>query len=226
MNNFITRRAFIAGLLLSVVVAFLAQYSVNVTHSSYMAIDHMPAGGVFLFFILVFIVNTLLKTVNKRLAFCPEELLLIYIMILVASSVTEMGLGSQLLPIISGPLYYKSPENNWDTVLIPYIKKFLMVNDMEAARYFFEGLPKGMQIPWGAWLRPLAVWLPFVLVLYFVMLCVASILRKQWMDKERLVYPLTVLPMEMVAEKDSGGENKSKVSGTRLCGWGFPWRFS
>ncbi len=210
MDNFITRRAFVAGLILSVAIAFLAQYSVNVTHSSYMAIDHMPAGGIFLFFILVFIVNSLLKKINRRLAFGPGELLLVYIMILVASSVTEMGLGSQLLPIISGPHYYSSPENNWDTLLIPHIKKFLIVNDAAASRYFFEGLPKGMRIPWGAWLRPLAVWIPFILVLYFVMFCVASILRKQWMDKERLVYPLTVLPREMVKEKADDGK-KSRV---------------
>ncbi|MDD3726552.1 MAG: hypothetical protein PHI44_05090 [Candidatus Ratteibacteria bacterium] len=206
MEKFFTKRAFITGLIMSIVIAFVAQYSVNITHSSYMAIDHMPAGGIFLFFLLVFVVNTLLKFIKPSLSFAPGELLLIYIMLLVASSVTEMGLGSQLLPIISGPMYYASPENQWDTIIFPHLKKFLIVNDKDAARYFFEGLPSGMRIPWGAWLKPISVWLSFLLTLYFVMFCVASILRKQWVEKERLVYPLTILPKEMVREADEKGK--------------------
>ncbi|MCX8082285.1 MAG: hypothetical protein N3D17_02650 [bacterium] len=63
-----------------------------------------------------------------------------------------------------------------------------------------------MKIPWSAWLRPLAVWLPFILVLYFVMFCVASILRKQWVEKERLIYPLTILPSEMVKDVKKEGK--------------------
>ncbi len=226
MDRFLTRRAFLSGLFFSILVAFVAQYSVNVTHSSYMAIDHMPAGAIFIFFLLVFLVNTFLKKINKNLAFAPGELLLVYIMMLVASSVTEMGLGSQILPLISGPLYYASPENQWNSLLIPHLKKFLIVTDSDAAMYFFEGLPKGMKVPWGAWLKPLAVWLSFILGLYFVMLCVASILRKQWMDKERLVYPLTILPMEMVAEnKDSVKKNIPPFFKNPLMWLGFSLAF-
>ncbi|MCM8777809.1 MAG: hypothetical protein NC905_06070 [Candidatus Omnitrophica bacterium] len=206
MEKFLTRRAFITGLLLSIAIAFVAQYSVNITHSSYMAIDHMPAGGIFLFFVFVFIINTLFKIIRPSLAFSPGELLLVYIMVLVASSVTEMGLGSQLLPIISGPMYYASPENQWEKTIFPHLKKFLIVNNPDAARYFFEGLPSGMKIPWIAWIKPLSVWLPFIFTLYFVMFCVASILRKQWVEKERLIYPLTILPKEMVRETDKKGK--------------------
>lgn len=206
MDRFITKRAFITGILLSIAISFVAQYSVNITHSSYMAIDHMPAGGIFLFFVLVFIVNTLLKLIKPSLSYTSGELLLVYIMLLVASSVTEMGLGSQLLPIISGFKYYASPENQWDTIILPHLRKSLIVNDPDAARYFFEGLPSGAKIPWAAWIKPLSLWIPFILTLYFVMFCVASILRKQWVEKERLVYPLTILPQEMVKETEEKGK--------------------
>jgi len=171
-----------------------------------MAIDHMPTGGIFLFFLLVFIVNTILKSIRPKFAFSSGELLLVYIMVFVASSVTEMGFGSQILPIISGPMYYASPENQWESVILPHLKKFLIVSDKEAARYFFEGLPSGMKIPWASWIRPLSVWLPFIFTLYFVMFCVASILRKQWVEKERIIYPLTILPTEMVKGADASGK--------------------
>ncbi|MCM8804499.1 MAG: hypothetical protein NC833_04540 [Candidatus Omnitrophica bacterium] len=200
MNKFFTKRSFIFGILLSILIAYIDHYSTDVVHASYMAIDHMPCGAIFVFFILVFLVNTILKRINKKIAFLPGELLVIYSMMLVSSSVTEMGFGSQILPIISAPTYYSTPENQWDQLIIPYIKKFLIVTDEKAVKYFYEGLPKGMSIPWKVWILPLLFWLPFIFTLYFVMICIASILRKQWVERERLVYPLTVLPREMVEE--------------------------
>jgi len=53
-------------------------------------------------------------------------------------------------------------------------------------------------IPWRAWLRPTAVWLAFVGLCYFMMVCVSVILRKQWEERERLNFPLTQLPVEMI----------------------------
>jgi len=202
MDKFFTSRSFFFGLLLSILVAYFDHYSVDVAGASYMAIDHMPAGAIFLFFFLVFFINTFLKKVKPSIAFSPGELLLVYVMMLVASSVTEMGFGSQILPIISAPSYYTSPQNQWDKTIIPNIRKFLIVTDKTAVMYFYEGLPKGMKIPYSAWIKPLSIWLPFIFTLYFVMICVAVILRKQWMEKERLVYPLTILPREMVKESD------------------------
>jgi len=200
VDKFFTRRAFISGLLLSIFIAYFDHYSVDVVDASSMAIDHMPVVAMFLFFLLVFFINTILKLLKPSFAFSPGELLLVYVMMLVASSVTEMGFGSQILPIISAPSYYASPQNQWDTTILSNIRKFLIVNDKEAVKYFYEGLPKDMRIPYGVWIKPLCIWLPFIFTLYFVMICIAVILRKQWMEKERLVYPLTILPREMVKE--------------------------
>lgn len=200
MENMVTKRAFFAGIIFSILIAFIDHYSVDVIHASYMAIDHMPAGAIFVFFVLVFLVNSLVMRIRRHWAFSPGELLLVYIMMLVASSVTEMGLGSQILPMIAAPHYFGSAENRWDEYIFPHLKRFLVPSDKEAIKYFFEGIPKGVKIPWAAWLLPLSVWLPFILVLYFVMICINVILRKEWMERERLVYPLTILPTEMVKE--------------------------
>ena len=178
----------------------MSQYSVNIVQGSYMAIDHMPAGAISIFFFLVLIVNPLLKIIKRPWAFFPGELLLIFIMMFTASSVTEMGFGSQILPIISGASYYASPENNWGKLILPHLKNWLVVNDPQAVRYFYEGLPRGMKIPYGAWIKPLAAWMPYMFLLYFVMICIMVIFRKEWIEKERLVYPLTRLPLEMVKE--------------------------
>ncbi len=97
--------------------------------------------------------------------------MLVYCMMIVACSVTEMGLGSQILPIISAPTYYANPQNEWGSLIVPHLRKQLIVTDPDAVTYFFEGLPKGMSIPWGVWIKPWGSW-----ALYAVLSVVGSVL--------------------------------------------------
>jgi hypothetical protein len=198
MENGITKRAFIIGILISILVAFYDHLSTDYLGASYLAIDNMPVAGIVIFFMLAFPVNAILKRIKETLAFNSGELLVIFIMLLAACSVTEMGFGDQILPILAGAYYYASSTNGWTKTILPHLKKSLVVHNPAAVRYFFEGLPPGKSIPWGVWLKPLSLWIPFILVLYFCMICIIVIFRKQWIEKENLIYPLTQLPLEMV----------------------------
>ncbi len=188
----------LAGVLFSAGMVFLAQYSVNVVQGSFMAIDHMPAGGIFLFFLLTFLLNPLLRFfTGNRFFFTPSELLIIYSMVLVTACLSDMGLGCQFLPIIATPGYFATPANRWDTLILPHIKPWLTLRDPEAIRQFFEGAPPGAGVPWNAWAGPLAAWSVFLLTLYFVTICAVSILRKEWVERERIAFPLVELPVAM-----------------------------
>lgn len=211
MERVFTFRSFLTGIILAIFIAFYDHISGDINNGSYLAIDHMPVAAITLFFFLVFFVNTILKRIKWNLAFSPGELLLVYCMMLVACSVTEMGLGSQILPIISAPTYYANPQNEWLDLIVPHLRKELIVSDPDAVKYFFEGLPKGMSIPWNVWIRPLSLWIPFLLVFYFCTICIVVMLRKQWIEREKLVYPLTILPREMVAEEQNLSNKKTYV---------------
>ena len=50
---------------------------------------------------------------------------------------------------------------------------------------------------WEPWLGPFLAWLVFMMTLYFVMVCMLVLLRKQWVENEKLAFPLTILPLEM-----------------------------
>ena len=206
MNDYIktTRSPFsvktiLTGVILSVILAVMAQYSVNVVNDSYLAIDHMPAGGIFIFFLLTVLINPLLRLLTRdKVSFSPVELLVVYTMILITASVAEMGLGCQLLPILAAPSYYATPQNRWAELILPHIKSWMLPKDIGVTAPFFEGLPRGASIPWGAWLLPLFSWGIFLMVLYFVTICAVSILRKEWVERERLSFPLAQLPVAMV----------------------------
>ena len=166
----------------------------------------LSPGMIFSSFILVLSLGNFLSTLWRRsAALNRRELLVVYVMMIVASAIPEMGLAEELLPIIAGAFYYATPENQWAELFHPYIKDWLVVRDSEAIQQFFEGAPKGQPLPWGAWREPLMYWLPFLIVLSFVMICLMVMVRRQWMERERLIYPLVQTPLEMVQEDPKGG---------------------
>ncbi|NOZ21355.1 MAG: hypothetical protein GXP25_09735 [Planctomycetes bacterium] len=198
-------RTLLLGAGLSALVVYMAQYSCNIIHGSYLAIDHMPAGGIFLFFMLTFVFMAVLRAIKRVLDFTGAELVVVYIMLLVVSSIATMGLGTQFIPILAGPHYYASPENRWGEMILPHINESYVPRGAYVLRWLFEGRPRGALIPWSAWVPPFAVWFPFLFALYFVMVAITVVLRKQWMETERLAYPLCQLPLAMVSEENREG---------------------
>lgn len=67
-------------------------------------------------------------------------------------------------------------------------------------------MDSGTLIPWGAWLSPLAIWSIPVMLVLFGFLCLATILRRQWADNEKLPFPLAQLPLEFI-QSQPGKEN-------------------
>jgi hypothetical protein len=194
----VTWRSLLAGVLGSAAIGLGDPYGIHVVRGSYMALDFSTAAAVFLLFVLVYLVNRALARFRPGWALATGELITAYIMMICACAVSTMGLASQLLPIITAPFYYATPGNDWANLIQPHIRPALVPQGEEAINAFYEGLPAGAHIPWGAWLRPLAVWLPFLFTLHVVMICMAVLLRRQWVERERLNFPLTQVPLAMV----------------------------
>jgi len=72
--------------------------------------------------------------------------------------------------------------------------------------HFFEGGRPDAVIPWGMWVPPLFWWATFIGVTLWVSACIAVMLRKQWEEHERLVYPLAAVSFRLVeGEEEHGG---------------------
>lgn len=195
-------KTYLIGILLSVVLIFMAHYSISIVHGSYLAIDHIPAGGIFIFFVLVILINPLLALIRRSYELSSGELLIIYTMLLVTSSITTMGLGAQLLPMITAPFYFATAENRWAVLMHPHMRDWLHPSGDSVVRHFYEGLPAGETIPWMAWVGPVMMWFILIFALYMAMLFIMVILRKQWVEKEKMTYPLVQLPVEMIRDSE------------------------
>ncbi len=220
----VTGRSLLAGVLISLCISVGAPYGNMVLRGSYMALDFSTAGAIFLFFVFVFLINTVLGLLHPRLAFRRDELTVVYIMGIVSSSIPTMGLTEYLLPIISGVVYYATPENEWAQLIHPYIPAWIIPQDEEAIKFFYEGAPAGYSLPWRVWLTPLLAWLPLILSIYFSMICLMVMLRHQWIVRERLAFPLVQAPLAMIEDEDRPGCLKPLFkSGLMWLGFALPF---
>ncbi|MBM4031020.1 MAG: hypothetical protein FJ291_04455 [Planctomycetes bacterium] len=209
-------RALAVGSLMCLFIGVASPYNLHKIHGSYMDIDFSTPAAFFLFFVLVFMLNGVLRWVG--LALNAGELLVVYVMMIVATTIPSMGMTASFIPDIAAE-YFASPENGWDTLIVPHLPSWVRPTDSLAVKWLFEGMPRGETIPWGAWVVPLAMWLSFLFALYFTMIAVMVIVRRQWVERERLVYPMVQLPIEMVkAEEKPGFTNPVLRSGWLWAG--------
>ena len=194
-------KAIVTGGLASLCIAIGSPYGNMVIRGSYLSIDFSTAGALFLFFLLTSFFNALLRRFANPLALGRRELIVVYIMMIVASAIPTMGLSEYLLTIITGAQYFATPENEWGLHILPYLPQWMVPQDPNAVKWFFEGAPSGVGLPWEAWVEPLCYWALLIIALYLVMISSMVILRRQWVDRERLIYPLVQVPLQMAENK-------------------------
>jgi len=194
--------ALLLGLALCPGVSFIVAYAELVVAQMQVGILQFPPAviGVFLFLTGV---NALLRRVSRRLALTPAEMVVIYCMMLMASMITSRGLMEKWLPPLVSTNYFSSAANRWMEIFGPHLKAWAVAFDplgearQPAASGFYEGLWPGERFPWRAWARPLAAWSVVIGCIFFAFLCLATILRRQWVDHEKLTFPLTLVPLEL-----------------------------
>ena len=180
-----------------------AAYGTLYLHGSFMALGTSMPGAVFILFVLGLFINPLLKAIHPRAGLNRREQLVVYIMMVMASPIPTLFVG-KFLSAISYPFYYATAENEWIELIHPYLPEWMMVHDYEVARKFYEGGGREEPIPWPVWRAVIWLWLPFITALFLMMVSFMAILRKQWIEHERLIYPLMQVPLSMTEEGEKG----------------------
>lgn len=193
-------RAMLAGCLCCSLIAVGLPFAEFVIQGSRLGLSSSTPAAFFLLFILLVFVQPLLGTIRRSWLFNRAELLLLTAMMMLATAIPSRGFTGVTLPALSSLHYYASPENGWSEKLLPYIPRWMIVQDPTAIKDFYEGMPTTRSIPWAPWLLPIGWWLLLILSLYVVLVCSMIILRRQWMDHERLVYPLMQVPLGMIED--------------------------
>jgi hypothetical protein len=199
----LTWRSLLLGFVLACGLAALTPYNDYVVGNTYIAGNHFPIGAVFVLLVLS-LLSLAVYRIRGRPLLHVRELAVIYIIIMVTSGIPSSGLLRYLVPVMTTPFYYASTGNQWAKLFHPFIPPWLAVSDPAAANWFWEGLPEGNSVPWGDWLYTLSHWCIFIAAMWLMMFSLASLVRKQWADRERLAFPLVQFPLEVLRVDERG----------------------
>ena len=194
-------RALVLGTLVVILIGVWSQYTLLIVNSSEITWSYFPIaiGSPFGFLLLL---NLLARKLYRRVGLRPAELALILVMGLAATGL-PIFIMMYLIKMISMPYYLATAENRWEVFIVPYLPDWAVPGtEGNAMEWFFTGAPRGAQIPWGTWLGPFVWWLTLIWAVYLVSYCVVVILRAQWMERERLMFPVMEMPRQLLEEDE------------------------
>src|SRR5712692_4198186 len=189
-------RAPLFGALLIPPAAFFGVYSYIIVQAILWSQQSLKCGPIFVLFLLS-LGNLGLRRLRRRLALTPAELILIYAMLVTATAVGGIGMVQFFVTGLPAPYYFARASNHWSD-FFPYIPSVLTPHNPEIISDFFKGNATLYRLAvLRDWAMPVAVWTGLVFLLFVTMLSVNSLLRRRWVEGERLTFPLVFLPLEM-----------------------------
>ena len=240
-----TWRSALFGLAGIFAMAGLAGYQDSACfYGPHMVGNHLPGGALTYVMFLGLVWNGIAGRVSRRLALGPKELAVVLCMTLFACFPPSSGLFRYATRIIMLPWYYLPGHADWtEHGLMECLRPELFPDPGPAAAMaapgspaqvayqriyqgYFSGLAQGTQwlplweIPFGAWLRPLAYWAPLVFLVSLTCIALQFVVHRQWSRHEQLGYPVAQVMGGFCARAD-GLPGIPDLFRSRLFWWGF-----
>ena len=166
---------------------------------------YLPRGAVALLLALIAgnVVLRRLKRFNIR-PLSAQELLLVFLLLMIVGAIAGQEFAQHFYLKLVGIVYHATPDIVAPDVYLDDLNPMLLPDTDpggNVAVWAHEGLPPGGAMPWRAWVRPLLVWTPFLLAVYWMVLSFAAVLAWRWEREEKLPYPLVTVPLEVVEQE-------------------------
>lgn len=198
----ITLRALVIGFVAIIPAVFWGVYGDVVSQTDLTSTSLMMPPIIILTALLI--INAGLRRIRPDWVLKRAELITIYAMLTVSVILSGMGMLQFVCTSMGAVPHYATPDNHWQQYL-GYVPDWIMPK-LWAIDGFYKG---GRPVPWDAWKWPILCWSGFLFAMLFTMFCINTIVLRQWMERERLSFPIVALPLEMTEE--SGGFFRNKV---------------
>ncbi len=211
----ITGRSILIGTLLCILNAYWLAYAAELIRPQFLLnFVSLFFNAIFSLFALI-VVNVPLRRFLPRHALTAQEMLVAYIMVVMVSTIGGHTMMTFLIGTLAHPFRFATSENEWADLFWRYIPEWFVPNSNALDDYFEGDSTFYIARHLRGWLVPILVWTGFVALLWFVMICLNTIIRAQWTEKEKLAYPIIQLPLRMA----EGGKAFYK-SGVMWIGFG------
>jgi len=201
-------RAVVIGLILCAVVDVLIQYAELIMsgrqgHSAVVNTS-VPVGPITILFMLSGL-NLALRAFAPSLKLTKTDMLCIYAMMCTSCVFSSSGQIQFLVPTIAAAWHYATATNGWAHLFLFMIPHWLAQTDTRVLNGFYMGQST---IPVRQWMPQIAVWSGFLIALSLASLCTMAILRRHWVDSERLSFPTVAVPLALMEEGTPIFKNK------------------
>ncbi|MGQ9609232.1 MAG: DUF6785 family protein [bacterium] len=193
-SNYTTWRVIGIGLILSIPCGY---FSIQTPTPSTVSLIY----PVIISLTLLVIINIMMKRWFPKSAFSQGEMLSLYNMLSLSIAYAGHDVMQVLAPILGHAFWFATPENEWQSLFFRYLPKWLVVDNLSVLKGLYEG--ESSIYNWyyiKTWITPVFWWSMFLFALAVVMLGINTIIRKQWMEHEKLTYPIIQLPIALTNE--------------------------
>ena len=211
----IAKRAVLIAVILIIANSYWIAYVEMIWHTAHLTIVALPVNVIFALLILTW-VNHIMRKIWPKGALGQRDLLVIYAMLAVGSAFSGHDCMPRLMGLMPHAFRYATPENDWEAIFFRHLPRWLVVDDPIAVRDFYEGETSfftGRYL--GSWIIPILAWSFAIFLLLLIFLFITMLLRKQWVEQERLSYPIIQIPLEITRESGRS------IFGNRLLWIGF-----
>ncbi len=196
------RAVAIALLLMPLQSAWIIHMEV-IRYTTWPTMFSLPVHTVFILLLLVG-ANALLRRLAPRRALERGELLTVYIMLAISSVIAGYGLVQALVGWIIAPIGRATAGYDWEPLFRGVLPAWLVVTDEQTLALFYEGestLFTATHLL--GWARPALAWSAFILAFFAATVSMNALLRRRWIEEERLTFPLVQVPVAMVEPSGS-----------------------
>lgn len=214
----ITPRSIIIGAILAVIHTVWVIYEEQTLMHIGAPTTLIPVQTVIGLMFLLMIMNSIFSRILPKWVLSPAELIVIFVMTTLSATICSAKLLQYLFPSLLWVFYYPAEYEGFSKYA-QYLPSFFIPQDKEVIREFFLGGHKFWRFfqfdVLKFWILPILFWSVFLFLLLWVMMCLSSILRRQWVDQEKIQFPVIELPL-MLAKKNNIGyllSNKLLLTG-------------
>lgn len=151
--------------------------------------------------VVLAVLNAGVRRVLPKLAMSGVELLVVFVMANVATSIQMLS--EYIVSQLAYPHFYQELDARY-AVLVKYLPEWLTVSDPQAVRDFYLGRADLWNLQsLKPWIVPAAAWGGFLLAIVLTGVCLASLVYNRWRYHEKLSFPLLQIPL-MIAEPKTG----------------------
>ena len=196
----ITKRSVLIAVILIAVNSYIISYVEMIWHTVHLTTVSLPINAISSLLLLTWL-NYILKKIWPGAVLSQRELMVIYVMLTVGSAFSGHDCMPRLMGLITYPRRYATPENDWEALFFRYLPAWLVITNPKTVMGFYEGETNFFTGGYlDDWLAPILAWSFAIFLLLLIFLFITVILRKEWVERERLSYPIIQVPLEITRE--------------------------